>query len=244
MKRTLILIILISFNLKAQQQSDLISSVLKELKIDMSNCKSDLIVEKKMPNAPTKTIVVIPELTTTYNAEDDCCFELNSYILVVNNLNYKIESKFFESSASNGWESDAVVLSEISIDTAPYYLSNEKRAFGIRVSYIGSSRVNPYNYETISLFEEQMGSLKRLLKNYTVQDYGGEWDGNCNGEFILYKKILIITDNLTNSYADILVKNKITNTIAFFDENDDCVDKETIETATETLKYKNGTYKL
>ena len=196
-----------------------------------------------MPNSPTKTIVVIPELVTQYNEQDDCCFELNSYILIVNNLNYQIESKFFESYESNGWVSDALVLSKISIDTAPYYLSNEKRAFGIRVRYNGSSRVNPFGYETITLFESQNGLLKTLLKNYKVEEYNGEWDGNCIGEFNSKKKTLIITDNLTNSHLDIFVKSKITNSVAFLDDNNNCDEKETILKKTEILKYENGIYK-
>ena len=242
MKLYLIIIFLVSFSINAQQ-SNLITSVLKELQIDISNCKSNLIVEKIMPNAPTKTIVVIPELVVPYSEQVDCCFELNSYILIVDNLSYQIENKFFESSESNDWVSDAVVLTGISIDTAPYYLSNEKRAFGIRVKYYGSSRVNPYSYETITLFEPENGTLKRLLKNYSVEEYSGEWDGNCFGEFNSEKKTLIITDNLTNSHLDILVKSKITNSIVFLDTNDNCDEKETISRKTEILKYENGSYK-
>ena len=242
MKLYSIILFLISFNLNAQNQSKLINSVLKELKIDISTCKTNLIVEKVIPNTPTKSIVVIPELVSTYNQQNDCCFELNSYILIVNNVNYKIENKFYEVSSSNNWVSDAVVLSKISIDTAPYFLSNDKRAFGIRVRYTGSSRVNPYGYETISLFEQQHNTLKRLLKNYTVKSYNGEWDGNCIGEFSNSKKTLIITNNLTNSYSNILIKNTITKSIALLDKNNNCNEKETIKEITEVLKYKNGSY--
>ncbi|MBJ2174728.1 hypothetical protein JBL43_10805 [Aureibaculum sp. A20] len=243
MKLSSIFIFLMSFNLYAQQHSNLVDSVLKELKINLSNCKTDLIVEKVMPNDSTKTIVVIPKLETEYNEQNDCCFELNSYILIVNSLSYQIENKYIESYKSNGWVSDAVVLVEISIDTAPYYLSNEKRAFGIRVKYNGNSRVNPYGYETITLFEPQDNSLRTLLKNYNVLEYSGQWDGNCIGEFSSKKKTIIITDNLTNSHLDILIKSKITNSIAFLNENNDCDEKETVTEKTETLTYENGSYK-
>jgi hypothetical protein len=52
-----------------------------------------------------------------------------------------------------------------------FYLNNIqicglKRAFGIRVKYSGSSRPNPYNSETISLFIKSGIILKKVLINY------------------------------------------------------------------------------
>lgn len=230
-------LLLIGINSFAQDPTQ-INKVLKQLNLNESQCKMNLIVSKIRPNKPKETIIVIPEITY----EDEYSFDLNSHILLIDSKSSKIKNQFFESSASNGWVSDAIVLTEISIDTAPYYLSNEKRAFGIRVKYYGSSRVNPYSYETISLFEKSNTTLKRLLKNYTVKEFHGEWDGNCIGEFNSQKKVLIISDSLTNSYLNILIKCEITNSKNEIDKNGDCAEKENITRKRYLLKYLSGKY--
>jgi len=234
----LILLLVSTINVFGQAPIQ-INKILNQLDINASKCKLDLIRYKALPNTPEETIAVIPEITY----EDEHIFELNSHILIVNTKSSKIINSFFESSNSNNWVSDAVVLTNISIDTAPYYLSNQKRAFGIRVQYNGSSSVNPYSYETLSLFEKENKTLKRILKNYIVEVSQGEWDGNCTGEFNSEKKVLIITDHLTNSYMDILVKSSITNRKNHIDNNGNCYKKETTSKKSNILKYENGQYK-
>lgn len=220
-----------------------LEKVLKQLNLSKSQCKLNLVTSKKLPNSPNKVILVIPEI----DYEDEHTFALNSHILIVDSKTSKIINRFFEISDSNGWESDAIVLSKISIDTAPYYLSNEKRAFGIRVSFNGSSKAYPWGYETISLFEPpfegQSNNFKRLLKNYKVEEYSGHWDCNCTGEFHSEKKILIITDKLTNSYSSILVKSKIIDSVTFINKYNNCDARKTISSKTKILKYEEGKYK-
>jgi len=152
---------------------NLIDAVLKNLNIKKGNCKTDLIALKIMPNNPEETILVIPEIVD----EGEDYSELNSHIVIVNTKTGKIINKYFESSKTNNWFSDAVVLSDIKIDTAPYIVSENKRAFGIRVYYHNNSQHNPYRQETISLYIKVDNSLlKNILKNYVVMNFNGEWD--------------------------------------------------------------------
>lgn len=234
----LIGILLIDLNSFAQDINHL-SSVIKQLNLEESKIKKDLVVSKIRPNNPEETMVVIPEIVD----EGEQYFELNSYILIIDTETGKIKQQYFESAKTNDWLSDAVRLTEIKIDTAPYMVSENKRAFGIRVYYYGSSHPNPYSNETISLFIAKEDTLKKILNNYSVMTYGGEWDTNCNGEFIGEKKILIMSKEKTNGNFDILVKNKITETTNYIDENNDCEATEKVTRAKTILSFVNGEYK-
>ena len=218
---------------------NLIDAVLKNLNIKKENCKIDLIVLKENPNNTNETIVVIPEIVD----EGDHYFELNSYIVIVSSKTGKIIHQYFESSKTNNWVSDAVVLTKITIDTAPYNVTNTKRAFGIRVYYYGSSQANPYNYETISLYITKDDALKKIIDNYSVMKYNGHWDTNCVGEFIDEKKAFVISKNKSNGYFDISVKNKIIETTNYKDESGNCDSKEKITKEKTLLKFNGKEYK-
>ena len=74
----------------------------------------------------------------------------------------KITNKYFESSKTNGWESNAILLSEITIDTTSYIIAENKIAFGIKVLHHGMSRPNPYSNKTISLFLKSEDTCNQL----------------------------------------------------------------------------------
>ncbi len=217
----------------------LIEAVLKNLNIKKENCKIDLIVSKKNPNNFEETIIVIPKLVK----EGEDYFELNSYIVIANNETGKIIHQYFESSKTNNWVSDAIKLVEIVIDTAPYNVTDNNRAFGIRVRYVGSAQVNPYENETISLYIIKGNTLKKIVTNYSVIKYNGYWDTKCIGEFIDEKKVLIISKNKTNGYFDISVKNKIIETTNYKDESGNCDSKEKITKEKTLLKFNGKEYK-
>jgi len=217
----------------------LIDNVLEQLNLDKETIKTNLIVSKVQPNNKNETIVVIPEI---YGVYDEGFFQLNSHIVLVDNTTKKITHKYFENYKTNGWVSDAVRLAEIKIDTAPYIVSENKRAFGIRIYYYNNSKPNPYSKETISLFLKSENSLKNVLPNYDVMNYGGEWDTNCDGEFIGVKSILIVSKEKTNDHFNILVKSKITETKNYEDKNGECDAKETVTNKTLVLNFNGEAY--
>jgi len=221
------------------QEESLLNSVIQQLNLEQLKINKDFVSTKIQPHNSNETIVVIPEIGL--EAED--IFELNSYILLVNNITKKITHKYIESSNTNGWISDAIILSKIAIDTAPYIVSENTRAFGIQVYHYGMSRPNPYSNKTISLFVKSGDSLKKVLHNYDIVNSRGEWDTNCAGEFTDVKSTLIFSSEKTNGYFDILVKSKITESKAYIDENGDCDAKDKITTKTNWLKFNGEEYK-
>jgi len=200
---------------------NLIDSVIKQLNLDTSKIDQRFVVSKVQPHNTNETIVIIPEIVGAYDEDD---LKLNSYIVLVDNTTGKITHKYFESSKTNGWDSNAIELSEITIDTAPYMVTEDTRAFGIRVSHYGRSQPNPYSNTTISLFVKSGDALKKVLRHYDVEDYGAEWDMHCAGKSTNVQNTLIISKEKTNGHSDIIVKSKITESKTYVDKNGECVD--------------------
>lgn len=229
----LLLLGLIFFAKNSFSQTDLAKKVIAQLKIENANWQTELFVEKQMPNLKDQTILVLSEKTD----EDESMFTLRSWIVVFNTKTGKIKAK-----KSLIIQSDAIMFDGFTIDTAPYVIAKGKRAFGIRMSYHGMSRPNPYNSELISLFLEEKGQLVEVLKEYEIEIHQGEWDTNCEGEFNSEKKVLIIGTTQTNGYFDIIVNSKIGKETNYVDENEDCQSKSESSTKKYKLVYKNKVY--
>lgn len=230
-----ILILLASCNNIACSQSDLAKKVMLNLQSDSNDWYEELIVEKVIPYAKNESIIVLPEFTDYA----DNYFSLKTWIVVVENLTGKIKSKTVVFV-----DSDAVVFTGFTIDTAPYQISKDTRAFGIRSKYRGSSNVNPYNYESISLYIKQDDTLKTILTDFIIKQYHGDWDTQCAGEFTNQDKLLLLTKNMTNGCFDLLVKNEIVVENYFVNEQGECESREEKTVEKDTLQFRNGQYSL
>ena len=217
------------------QKFDLLGTVLSQLNLDKSKIKNEFVVFKGIPNNPNETILVIPEI----EVEEVDYLELNSYIIIANTKTGKIINKYFE---NNAWTSDAIRLTEITIDTAPYQISEKDKAFGICATYSGSSRPNPYEGKKISLFIKSGTSLKKVLDNYEILYYGGEWDTNCEGEFFSLEKLLIVSQNKTNDYFDFTIINNITKSKNILDEDGNCDTEEKVLNEKLMLQFNGVEY--
>lgn len=211
---------------------------LHNLDLNFLNIKTNLIVSKPHPDNPDDIIIVLPEIVD----EGQEYFELNTHLLIINSRSGDMMQTFFESSKTNQWTSDAIRLDQIEIDTAPYLVKEDVRAFGVVVHYFGSSRVNPYYNKTLSLFIKSDTSLKKVLHNFSIEKNTGEWNGVCEGEHESKKKTLIMSSEKTNDFFDITVKTNIVNTIDFEDEQGDCNSKDSLSTKTSILKFDGNRY--
>lgn len=223
------------FSFGQEKKSAHLSAVLQQLHLSTKDCYQDLVVEKVLPYAKTQSVLVIPKIAQ----QEEGWVSLDSYILVIDTQTGKILQTYYEPEA---WESDAVRLEEIIIDTAPYKVNDSNRAFGIRVRHHGSSGPNPFSEETLSLFIPQGKQLVKILDNFIVATYRGEWDMNCAGEFEEEKKTLIISPTQTNAFFDLISKNQITTT-SQTPKGEDCLEKTRQETTTQTLRFTGDKYK-
>ncbi len=216
----------------------LINSVLMDLKLDWVQTKTDLITILEHPDNPNESIVVIPEVVD----EGEQYFDLNSHIVIADNRSGKITHNYFESSQTNNWVSDAIELNKIQINATPFKIAENKMAFGLNVSHFGHSRVNPYTNKTLSLFVKSGDSLLKVLADYPVESNGGEWDGDCNGEFVEERKTLVESTEKTNGYFDLRVTKEIIYSESTKDKNGDCVSTDRSEIKTAMLKFNGTTY--
>ncbi|MBF4485141.1 hypothetical protein [Flavobacterium sp. CSZ] len=239
MKKYLLALIL-CFQFSFSQNTDHLNTVLKQLKIKKSEVHQELFTQKVLPYDKSKSVMVIPKYDINeQDNEGHDYFVLDAYIVVIDNTTGKIICKFIE---PNAWTSDALMLSSIWIDTGLYHLNTTTRAFGVRVSYNGSSRPNPFGETKLSLYIINKNSLKPVLNNYSISQSAGEWDTNCAGEFEDRNSTFDIDKVQTNNYNNIIVKTTIVKSIST-PTIDDCVSKQTTKKATSKLIFNGKEYK-
>lgn len=223
------------------ESSVLAKNIFAQLKLKQGDVNEELYVEKVLPNMKSQTVMVIPKYRKNEpDGYGNYYLELDAYIIIADNTNGKILYKYYE---ENAWTSDASRLSSITINTGLFNLNSETRAFGINVSYQGSSQPNPNHHTDLSLFVKSNQSLKKVLSNYTTETFGGEWDMKCVGEFEQVSSTIIVDKKRkTKNFNDLIIKDKITKTINT-PVNDDCIEKETVSSKTLRLKFNGTEYK-
>ncbi|MBA6067467.1 hypothetical protein [Pseudomonas mosselii] len=139
--------------------------------------------------------------------------------------------------------SDAVQFSGLMLDTARYQVAPGLRAFGVRIRHTGSSRVNPFGSETLSLFVNDGSQLRQNMEQLVVSKSNGEWDGVCAGEFDETKRTLAIGKPGKDGFSRLRVTEISTGSQSVVKGNDDCEEIERSSTTkTFNLEYHGGRY--
>lgn len=225
---------------KKPKYMDQVTETVLKMNIELERCYSDYIIEQELPYSSNEKLIVIPEFETL---EDEYHFELNTHIAIIDSKTGKIKNKYFESSKTNGWVSNMIKLSNITIDTTFYKVSENKTAFAIKTSFIGQSKANPYDYDIITLFVSDKDSIVPILKNFMVLESKGVLGNECNGRFTTKKCVLTVSNSKTNNYFDINIKQTTINSTTYKSDNGDCDEKEESIVNSQTLKFVNGKYK-
>lgn len=238
--------ILLSFsflmNVVAQNElSEEMKFVIQSLNIDMEKIDKDLSIEKPMRYLPEMMSFAILEIkSSSVNGEEFEYYTYDCHVVMYNASDKKITNKY----TITGLESDAIRLSGLNFDFAPYKVKNDgTRAFGLRIRYSGPSRVNPYEEEKITLFAPDKDKLTPILKDYTSYLYNGDWDTNCAGEFNEKSAFFVLQTEQINGYFGIQVNLKNVKTVRT-PIGDDCDSKETVAKNSEFLVFKEGFYQL
>lgn len=191
------------------------------LHLHPDSCNVDFIVEKTLPHAQELVVIVIPEYTWRSDVEE--LFDLRGHIVVYDKRTKKIHRYSLDETESSQWYSDPFQLSEITIDTAPYIIGTDQRAFGIRLRHHLMSRVNPYSQEILSLFLLDGEDLKPILMDFVTKMYTGETDANCSGEFKEESSILLMSGHTSGqAYANIVVKTSVIHSVNYVGESGEC----------------------
>lgn len=234
-KITTLLLLLIAFSLSAQEYDDArYDIILKQLKLSSSEVHNQLYTEKKMPNLEDSYIIVVPILLG--KLEDDG-FSVKNTILITDSQG-RIKNKYIDNTE---FGSDAIMLDSFIIDTGLYKLNSAIRAFGITANYRGSSGPNPYSSSDISLYYPEGKTLKKILDNYNLRTYSGEWDMKCSGEFEEDNSVIIVDQLKTNGFANLKIKIENIKTIGK-EINGECIENKTSKISYKTLKFNKSVY--
>ncbi|MFK3647002.1 hypothetical protein ACI2IY_01015 [Lysobacter enzymogenes] len=154
---------------------------------------------KVWPASPDKTLLAV---RLRHEAADGDVDVADLEVLVGDSNRPRILQRYRENEALT---SDAMRISSVTLDTARYRLNDSVTAFGVRVAYSGSSRVNPYASTVLNLYAADEGKLRPVLRKLEVALDRGEWDGSCAGEFETAKRTVAIDAKRDHGYAGLLV---------------------------------------
>lgn len=163
---------------------------------------AEMAVCKVSPADPSQTFAVLP-MAQAGATDDEAVYDVD--VLVANSDTGAIIARIFEQAAIT---SDAVGLRGITLDTARYQLAPQTRAFGVRVNYEGSSRVDPMSETSLDLYVLDGNALRRVLAGLVVSAQNGDWDGNCAGTFTDISRTLSFGPSARNGYATMHVAEK------------------------------------
>ncbi|MFC4703315.1 MULTISPECIES: hypothetical protein [Paraburkholderia] len=191
---------------------------------------------KIWPANEALTIAALP-LPQKNNNDDEGTDDLE--VLVADTASGTIIAHQFQKSA---FSYDAVRFSGLTLDTARYQLTPQNRAFGVRVTHEGSSRINPFGQAALNLYVIDGQSLRTVVDGLIVSDSGGEWDGNCAGTFNNTTRILGLGPAGKEGYAALKVTELSSVTVNSVHHGDCKDDTKTEKRTNFTLEYKNGKY--
>ncbi len=195
---------------------------------------TELSVCKVWPYAPDKTIAVLMLAPKVKEEPDFTDYDVAVY--VVDSQSGKILSSKYHPKAIMD---DAIYTSHVAIDTARYQLAPQTRAFGVRFNHRGSSSVNPINIERLNLYRLQDRQLTLVLNNLTMDEFSGEWDGQCAGDFDETKRVLALGPLSHHGYRDLELQETAIHREAV-KQGENCVDSQKTRVKTQTTLLFDG----
>lgn len=221
-----------------QVDKEIINKAIKFLKVNEKDLLADKICLKVIPNQKEKVIILLP-VKTNLDPECEECFDIDNNILVWNKSTNSFEANYTKKAE---WTSDAMRFSELKIDTGLYYLNKNTRAFGVRYSYSGSSRVDLYGTESINLYYFINNKIIEVLHDFELEKFRGDNGGDCDkAKLEKSKSFFIISDKLTTKFNDITVKTKFKDYSLDADCDKEIIKKETTKLG--ILKYNEKQHK-
>ena len=174
------------------------------------------VICKVWPARSELTLVAVP----LPRAEHDGYGETDLELLVAGSASGQVSMRRLLPGALD-W--DAIYVSGIAFDTAPYWVSERRLAFGVRVSRNGSSRANPFFEQSLNLYVLDGDAIRPVLSDLVMAEGSGEWDTNCTGEWNDMKRTLALAEQAgPNGYSDIILREKRTFSSAEV-RGDECV---------------------
>ncbi|GAB7533370.1 hypothetical protein PS3A_57860 [Pseudomonas sp. 3A(2025)] len=197
---------------------------------------SEHAVCKINPGNASQTLAALP---FAENVDADGQGDYGLGVIVADTATGKIIARHYQPGAI---VSDAIFFESLALDTARYQLTPTLRAFGVRISHTGSSRVNPYSGTLLNLYVLDGQTVRPVMDKLEVRASSADWDGACNGDFTETERTISIAGKSKNGLASLLVEEKTVHTKDVA-KGDDC---ETVErtpvVSRATLEYDGQRY--
>lgn len=132
--------------------------------------------------------------------EDAGVFDLD--LAIMNATNSKPIATFCKPGAYN---SDAIRLDDLRIDTARYRLAPDVRAFGLRSMFGHSSSALPYEKTDLALYVREGNVLRPVLEGLVVFRNHGEFMSDCEGYANRIHRTLDIAPSSHYGFADLII---------------------------------------
>ncbi|MGK6317011.1 hypothetical protein [Neorhizobium sp. DT-125] len=185
------------------------------------------------PSYPERLLVAVPLITE----ESELLTVADLELLVLDASSLKVQQRL---RLKERIVDDAIQTKSITFDTARYQLAPGQIAFGVRLAKEGSSRVNPFEEVSLSLYVIGSGRLQPVLDGIVVISSGGEWDGNCAGTFDRKTRTLAMGKTGRNGYADIVVTEKASSSTTAVDGKGECGERSHKSNAASTRVVYDG----
>lgn len=195
---------------------------------------------KDWPAYPGLSITALSQLESRPSSDSsgrDGIYDLNLALVSTDGL--KPVATYHRASV---FESDAIALDDLQLDTARYKLTSDLRAFGVRVLFKGSSRINPFDQTLLSLYVKDGEMVRPVMDRLITYQYSGEWDGNCAGERSEVVRTVEIGRTGSHGFTDLIVKS-VSTTMVGNGEGEACESRSTTaKPVITTLRYDGKQY--
>ena len=152
------------------------------------------------PAFPSQAISVKSTYLADSGGDDAGAFDLD--LALLNASNAKPIATYHKPGAYN---SDAVRLDDVRIDTARYRLTPDIRAFGLRAKFAHSSQAMPYEKTDLALYVREGNELRPVLEGLVVAKNNGEFINDCEGYTKTIRRTVEIGPSSHHGLADLIV---------------------------------------
>ena len=189
------------------------------------------------PAFPSQAISVKSTYLADAGGDDAGAFDLD--LAILNASDARPIATYRKPGAYN---SDAVRLEDVRIDTARYRLTPDVRAFGLRSKFSHSSHAIPYEKTDLALYVREGNELRPVLEGLVVAKSNGEFMNDCEGYTKTIRRTVEIGPSSHHGLADLIVTtngNKMKNT----QSGKECLSKTTrLKQKQITLTYDGQQY--
>ncbi|WP_454256423.1 PA3715 family protein [Pseudomonas sp. Marseille-Q8238] len=158
---------------------------------------------KVWPARPELTLIAVP----VPQVKNEGYGETDLEVLVTDSASGQLRARRLEKHLLD-W--DAVYVSALILDTAPYRVRADQLAFAVRVERRVNSRATLFSERFLMLYALEDGQLRPLLERMVMETLQGESDTNCASQWSEVKRTLAVAEKPGRyGYRDLILREQV-----------------------------------